>query len=162
MGLGRSAAAAAEGNDRNEKNETRMIEILEFSSHYGHISHGRDALQRVYEQKKRKYANLASELRRLRREQVRVTALILSSTDAIYGRSLKDLQKVLKCKNARMRKLRRKMSETVSVRSTVSEGLRSVIRSTPVAKSGGVAKFEAFWIISLGSNAFSTRQDDRP
>jgi hypothetical protein len=52
--------------ERTETNEGRMMEILEFSYPYGHISHGSDSLQRVYTEKKRKYADLANELRRLR------------------------------------------------------------------------------------------------
>jgi hypothetical protein len=91
----------------------KMMEILEFSCPYGYISHGRNSLERVYEQKKQKYAELANELRRLRNEEIRVTAVIVSSMKAVYGPSLKDLQKVLGCSDREMRKLGRKMSETV-------------------------------------------------
>jgi hypothetical protein len=58
---------------------------------------------------------LATELKNLRREQVRVTAVIVSSMGAIYGPSLKDLQKVLRCNDKEMRKVAKKMSETVIV-----------------------------------------------
>jgi 3-dehydroquinate dehydratase len=114
----RNAAEQGDGAAaRVNRNKTRLLEIIEFSCPYGHISHGRDALERVYEQKKNKYADLANELKRLRREQVRVTAVIVSSMGAVYGPSLKDLQKVLKCNDAQLRKLGRKMSETVIINS---------------------------------------------
>jgi hypothetical protein len=67
----------------------------------------------VYEEKKRKYAELAKELKRQRGEDVRVTAVIVSLMDAVYLPSLKDLQKVLKCSDEELRQLGRKMSETV-------------------------------------------------
>jgi hypothetical protein len=101
-----------EGNVRNDVN---VIEILEFSCPYGHISHGRDSLERVYEEKKRKYADLARTMARLCGKQVRVTAVIVSSMGAVYNESLKELQKVLKCNTKEMRKLGKKMSETVIV-----------------------------------------------
>jgi hypothetical protein len=67
----------------------------------------------VYEKKKRKYANLTEELSRQRQEEIRVTAVIVSSIGAIYLQSLIDLQKVLRYSDQKMRKLGRKMSETV-------------------------------------------------
>jgi hypothetical protein len=70
-------------------------------------------LERVYEEKKRKYAGLARNLKRLRKGQVRVTAVIVSSMGAVYDKSLKDLQKVLGCTDREMKKLGRKMSEAV-------------------------------------------------
>jgi hypothetical protein len=108
------AEAAAVGIGRNER---RLPEIIEFSCPYGHISHGRDALERVCEQKKNKYADLANELKSLRHEEVRVTAVIVSSMGAVSGPSLKDLQKILKCNDGQIRKLGRKMSETLIVNS---------------------------------------------
>jgi hypothetical protein len=47
--------------------------------------------------------------------KVRVTAVIVSSMGAVYGRSMKDLQKVLRCNDKEMKKLARQMSETVIV-----------------------------------------------
>jgi hypothetical protein len=67
----------------------------------------------VHEGKKRKYANLAEELSRQRQEEIRVTAVIMSSMCAVYLQSLKDLEKILRCSDQEMRNLRRKMSETV-------------------------------------------------
>jgi hypothetical protein len=61
---------------------------------YGCISHGRNTLEKVYEEKKAKYEELARELRTRRQEEVRVTAVIVSSMGALYGPSMKDLQKV--------------------------------------------------------------------
>jgi hypothetical protein len=90
-----------------------MIEIVEFSCPYGYISHGRDSLIKVYEEKKRKYAELANVLARVTGKQVRVTTVIVSSMGAGYVPSMKDLQKVLKCNDGELKKLARKMSETV-------------------------------------------------
>jgi hypothetical protein len=39
-------------------------------------------------------------------------AIIVSSMGAVYGPSMKDLQKILRCSNKEMKKLERKMSET--------------------------------------------------
>jgi hypothetical protein len=63
--------------------------------------------------KKAKYEELARTLRNTQPEKVRVTAVIVSSMGAVYGPSMKDLQKVLRCNDQEMKKLARKMSETV-------------------------------------------------
>jgi hypothetical protein len=67
----------------------------------------------VYEEKKRKYAELANVLKIVTGKQVRVTAVIVSSMGAVYMSSMTDLQKVLKCNDRELKKLGRKMSETV-------------------------------------------------
>jgi hypothetical protein len=41
-----------------------MTEIIEFSCPHGYISWRSDSLKHVYEEKKRKYAELAKELKR--------------------------------------------------------------------------------------------------
>jgi hypothetical protein len=94
-------------------NEEKTLEIVEFSCPYGYVSRGRKTLERVYEEKKEKYLDLAMNLKRLRREEVCITVVIVSSIGAVYDRSLKDLQKVLKCTDREIRKLGKKMSETV-------------------------------------------------
>jgi hypothetical protein len=97
---------------RESREEERQVtEILEFSCPYGYISRGLNTLERVYEQKRRKYAELAQELKRLRNEQVHVTAVIVSSMGAVYLPSLKGLQIILKCNDRELRKLGRRMSE---------------------------------------------------
>jgi hypothetical protein len=101
------------GIDAAERGEQRMAEIIEFSCPYGYISQRRDSLKHAYKEKKRKYAELAKELKTQRGENVRVTAVIVSSMGAVYLPSLKDLQKVLKCSDEELRQLGRKMSETV-------------------------------------------------
>jgi sugar phosphate isomerase/epimerase len=98
-----------------EQSQLKGMEILEFSCLYRHISHGINSLERVYEEKKRKYAELAKELKNLQREQVRVTAVIDSSMGAIYDPGLKDLLKILRCNDKQMRKVGRKLLETVIV-----------------------------------------------
>ena len=103
----------AERDEARLQEEEKVIEILEFSCPYGYVSRGRNTLERVYEEKKRKYTELARNLKRLRREEVRVTAVIVSSMGAVYDQSLKDLQKVLGCTDREMKKLGKKMSETV-------------------------------------------------
>jgi hypothetical protein len=83
-----------EGRDEELKNEEKIIEIIGFSCPYGHISRGRDTLERAYEEKKRKYMELALNLKRLRRAEVRVTVVIVSSMGAVYDRSLRPTESV--------------------------------------------------------------------
>jgi hypothetical protein len=54
-----------------------VIEIIEFSCQYGYMTQGENALTRVFEQKQRKYRQLAQELSNLRHERVWVTAVIV-------------------------------------------------------------------------------------
>jgi hypothetical protein len=103
----------AERQDAEVGNEERIIEMIEFSCPYGYISRGQDTLKRVYEEKKRKYQRLAMNLKQHRQSEVRITAVIVSSMGAVYNQSLKDLQKVIGCTDQKIRKLGRKMSETV-------------------------------------------------
>ena len=98
---------------KSQENENRMLELLEFSCPYGRISHGKDTLELTYQHKKEKYASLAEELRQLRRQDVRVTAVIVSSMGAVYTPSLKDMQKVLKCTDRQIKEIGKQMSETV-------------------------------------------------
>jgi hypothetical protein len=93
--------------------KSKIFEITEFSCPYGYLSQGADSLGRVNDQKKRKYAELARKLKRIRREEVGVTAVIVSSMGAVYGPSLKNLQKILKCNDRELRTLGWKISETV-------------------------------------------------
>jgi hypothetical protein len=53
-----------------EQRERKMMEIVEFSCPYGFISREQDTLERVYNQKKQKYAELARELKRQKGEEV--------------------------------------------------------------------------------------------
>jgi hypothetical protein len=111
-------AGSDEGGVRRrggESRETKMTEIVEFSCPYGYVSYGRNTLERVYEEKKRKYAELARALQRERQEEVRITAVIVSSMGAVYGPSLKDLQKVLRCSDREIKEIGKKMSDTVII-----------------------------------------------
>jgi ketosteroid isomerase-like protein len=98
--------------EREEEGERKITEIIEFSCPCGCISHGRDTLEKTYEAKRAKYEELARTRSTLRQEKVRVMAIILSSMGAVYGPSMKDLQKILRCNNKEIKKLERKMSET--------------------------------------------------
>jgi hypothetical protein len=53
-----------------EENEPKVMEILEFSCSYGEISHEKNSYERIDEGRKGKDAELATELKNLRREQV--------------------------------------------------------------------------------------------
>jgi hypothetical protein len=90
-----------------------VIEIIGFSCPYGYLTQGENALKRVFEQKQRKYRQLAQDLSNLRHEHVRVTAIIVSSLGAVYMQSLKDLHTVLRCDDRRLKQLGRRMSEAV-------------------------------------------------
>jgi hypothetical protein len=79
------------------ENQREVIEIIEFSCPYGYMTQGEKALKRVFEQKQRKYRQLAQELSNLTHDRVRVTAVIVSSLGAVYMHSLKDLHTVLRC-----------------------------------------------------------------
>jgi hypothetical protein len=104
-----------DGEEAELRIEERVTEIIEFSCPYGYISRGRSTLERVYQEKKRKYTELARTLKRLRKGEVRVTAVIVSSMGAVYDKSLKDLQQVLRCTDRELKKLGRKMSEAVII-----------------------------------------------
>jgi hypothetical protein len=91
-GAEEEAETDAPNIDEGGRPEVKMMEIVEFSCPYGHISHRRNTLERVFKEKKRKYAELARELKRLRRDAVRVTAMIVSSMGAVYEKSLKKVQ----------------------------------------------------------------------
>jgi hypothetical protein len=91
------AAVKFYADEAERRNEEKAIEILEFSCPYGYVSHGRNTLEKEYEEKKRKYTELARNLKRLGREEVRVTSVIVSSMGAVDDQSLKDPQKVLGC-----------------------------------------------------------------
>jgi hypothetical protein len=104
----REVREGSEGEDHRN-----IIEIVEISCPYGYIAHNQDTLKKTYETKKTKYAELARTLRTQQHKEVRVTAVIVSSMGAVYGPSIKDLQKVLRCNDQEMKKLARKMSETV-------------------------------------------------
>jgi hypothetical protein len=66
------------------ENQREVIEIIEFYCSYGYMTQGENALKRVFEQKQRKNRQLAQELSKLRHEGIRVTAVIVSSLDAVY------------------------------------------------------------------------------
>jgi hypothetical protein len=100
----------------NEGEEDPKIwEMIEFSCPYGHKSHGRDTLKVTYQQKNEKYADLAEELTKIRKRQVRVTAVIVSSMGAVYTSSLMTLLLLLKCSDRQISELGRKMSETALI-----------------------------------------------
>jgi hypothetical protein len=90
-----------------------MVEIIEFSCPNGYVTYGENALKRVFEQKQRKYRQLAHELSILKHERVRVTAVIVSLLGAVSMKSLKDLHTVLRCDDRQLKELRRRMSEAV-------------------------------------------------
>jgi hypothetical protein len=69
----------------------------------------------VDDEKKGKSAELVNVLTRVTGKQVRVTAVIVSSMGAVYVPSMKNLQKVLKCNDRELKKLARRMFETVIV-----------------------------------------------
>jgi hypothetical protein len=102
-----------EEREREEEEEQRIIEILEFSCPYGFISHDRNTLDKTYEAKKAKCAELARMLSTQRQEEVMVTVVIVSSMEAVCRPSMKDLQKVLRCNDKEMKKLAEQMSDTV-------------------------------------------------
>jgi hypothetical protein len=98
---------------RRRENQKEVNEIIEFSCPYGYMTQGENALKRVFEQKQRKYSQLAQELSNLRHEQVRVTAVIVSSLGVGYIQSLKDFHTVLRCDDRQLKKLGWRMSEAV-------------------------------------------------
>jgi hypothetical protein len=94
---GRTRDGEKEVSEGSDRHEVKTMETIEFSCLYEYISPGKDTQEPVEEEKKRKHADLAMELMRLR-EQVRMKAVIVSHLGAVYGPSLKDLQ------NAKARK----------------------------------------------------------
>jgi hypothetical protein len=100
-------------NEGEQFQEERILEIIEFSCPYGYKSRGKDTLEKVYEEKKRKYMELARNLKRLTEKEVRITAVIVSSMGAVYDKSLRDLKTVLNCTDKELKKLGKRMSEAV-------------------------------------------------
>jgi hypothetical protein len=74
-------------------NEVNLMEILEISRPFGHISHGRSWLERVHEEKKKKYGVLARVMESLCRKQIRIVAVIASPMGPVCDQSLKEWQK---------------------------------------------------------------------
>jgi hypothetical protein len=113
---------------RRRENQREMIEIIEFSCPYGYIAQGENPLKRVFEQKQRKFRQLAQELSDLRHEGVWVTAVIVSSLGAVYMQSLKDLHTMLRCDDRQLKELGRRMSEAV-IRGSMETWRQSVQKS---------------------------------
>jgi hypothetical protein len=111
----RKRGRRSEGEEVIEEEDPKILEMIEFSSPHGHKSHEKDALKVTYQQKNERYADLAEELTKSRNQQVRVTAVIVSSMGAVYIPSLKALQKVLKCSDRQISELGRKMLETALI-----------------------------------------------
>jgi hypothetical protein len=60
---------------------------------------------------------LGKEISKIEQKEVRVTAVIISSMEAVYASSLKDLQQLLQCSDHEIRKIGKHLSETVIKRS---------------------------------------------
>jgi hypothetical protein len=52
-----------DGHEEELRNEEKITEMIEFSCPYSRTSQGRNRLERVYEEKKRKYMRLAGTLK---------------------------------------------------------------------------------------------------
>jgi hypothetical protein len=88
-----------------------VTEILEFSCPDEHMSHDQDILGAVDAHKTAKYQQLANEVRALRHQPVRITAVLVSSMGPVYTPSLRRIEKVLGCSMRDLRILGRRMSE---------------------------------------------------
>jgi hypothetical protein len=86
-----------EGHEAELEHKERVTEIIKFSWPYGYISRGQGTLERVHEERMRKYLRLARSLKQPGREDVRITGVIVSLMGAASNQLLKDLQKVLRC-----------------------------------------------------------------
>jgi hypothetical protein len=100
-------------------NETQIIELVEITCPYGKINQPDEHGYRVntmvdrFNSKHTKYAQLANELQAITGMPVRVTVIVVSSVGAVYRDSLKELGKLLECSKPVLRKLGKKMSQTV-------------------------------------------------
>jgi hypothetical protein len=95
------------------ENEHELWEIIEFSCPYGYMTHERNTLEHTFQQKIQKYARLAQEISEITHIRARVSAMIVSSLGAVHLPSLRQLHGILKCDDRQLRKLGRRMSETV-------------------------------------------------
>jgi hypothetical protein len=103
---------------QSEIEGVRRMEIMEFSCPYGWVHTGENGeiinfMQETFMKKHRKYAKLAKEVGRILSIPTRVTVIIISSLGAVYLPSLMEIQKLTRCDKKALRKLGRKMSETV-------------------------------------------------
>jgi uncharacterized C2H2 Zn-finger protein len=98
---------------RRRENQHQVWEIIEFSCPYGYTNQDGNTLERVFERKTQKYARLAQEIMDTTHIRARVSAIIVSSLGAVHLPSLKQLHGILKCDDGKLRKLGRRMSETV-------------------------------------------------
>jgi hypothetical protein len=103
----------------SDTNGTRRMELIEFTCPYGYISQPDErgnrvnSLEQAYKKKHAKYALLAEEIQERANLEVRVTVIVVSSLGAVYRESLKELGKMLRCSKTTLRKLAKRMSETV-------------------------------------------------
>jgi hypothetical protein len=80
----------------------------------------------VDEQKKAKYSDFASPLRKLRQQPVNVTAMIVSSMGAVYSQSLKELRKSLGCSSREMQRRSKRKKAREREKLKESKGVREV------------------------------------
>jgi hypothetical protein len=96
------------------ENQREVIETIEFSCPHGYMTQGENALKLIFEQKQRKYRQLAQEPSHFRHERVRVTAVIASWLGEVYMQSLNDFHTVLKREGGELKKMGQRMSRAVT------------------------------------------------
>jgi hypothetical protein len=76
--------------------DSKRIFLVEFSIPYANISHGEDSLEKVYNEKRDKYQGLVERCSYLYKRKVKLFVIVVSSLGAIYKKSMKDINKLLK------------------------------------------------------------------
>jgi hypothetical protein len=84
--------------------------LIDISCPFGRISYGESTLDKVSLDKRTKYRELASELRRIRRMKVAIIPVIVSSLGAVHGRTLEQLDQLLRGNVRETKALGRKLS----------------------------------------------------
>jgi hypothetical protein len=98
---------------RRRENQLQVWEIVESSCPYGYINQDGNTLEHGFQQKMQNYARLAQEIMDITHIRARVSAIIVSYLGAVHLPSLRQLNGILKCDDRKLRKLGRRMSESV-------------------------------------------------
>jgi hypothetical protein len=95
------------------RHPTPFTVFMEVSCPYGRKSYGENTLEKVYLDKMVKYRDLADQTKRIRRMDVQIIPIIVSSLGAVYEKSFEALRALLEggCLDKTMKIIGRRLSE---------------------------------------------------
>jgi hypothetical protein len=95
---------------RKEKGQ-QWFEMVEIGCPYGRMNATEDTMKRTFNEKKKKYQQLAEEIEKITGFPTHVYPIIVTSMGAVYKHSLTLLKSILKCSDRDLRNLGSWMSE---------------------------------------------------